>query len=110
MKIFALEPLDLMIFSELFPQSLLHDVPAGAFLVGCADGEPLKPAGVLIAHVEQRSVIVDWIYVDESCRRRGAGRESSLFCRFRMAPFRTAVMFSQPAREAISSSGVGPSP
>lgn len=71
MKIFALDPLDLPIFYNLLPESLLHDVPAGALLVGCADGDPLQPAGVLIAHVELRSLIVDWLYVDEAYRRRG---------------------------------------
>ena len=75
MKIFALDPLDLPIFYNLFPESLLHDVPADAFLVGCADGEPLQPAGVLIAHVAQRSLIVDWLYVDEAYRRRGGASQ-----------------------------------
>lgn len=42
--------------------------------------------------------------------RRGAGRESSLFCRLRMAPFFTAVTFSQPGAGGDLSSGVGPSP
>ena len=75
MKIFALDPLDLPIFYNLLPESLLHDVPAGALLVGCGDGEPLQPAGVLIAHVEQRSLLVDWLYVDEAYRRRGGARQ-----------------------------------
>ena len=75
MKIFALDPLDLPIFYNLFPESLLHDVPADAFLVGCADGEPLQPAGVLIAHVAQRSLIVDWLYVDEAYRRRSGASQ-----------------------------------
>jgi GNAT superfamily N-acetyltransferase len=75
MKIFALDPLDLPIFYNLFPESLLHDVPADAFLVGCADGEPLQPAGVLIAHAAQRSLIVDWLYVDEAYRRRGGASQ-----------------------------------
>ena len=40
--------------------------------------------------------------------RRGLGRESSLFGRSRIALFCTAVTFSQPGRDMISSSGVGP--
>lgn len=75
MKIFALQPLDLPIFAGLYPNSILHDVPAGAFLVGCAQGEPLQPAGVLIAHLQQRTLVVDWLYVDEACRRCGGARE-----------------------------------
>ena len=67
--------MDLPIFYNLLPESLLHDVPAGALLVGCGDGEPLQPAGVLIAHVEQQSLLVDWLYVDEAYRRRGGARQ-----------------------------------
>lgn len=75
MEIFTLKPSDLPIFYHLLPESLLHDVPAGACLVGCGDGNPLEPAGVLIAHLERRSLLVDWIYVDEAYRRRGGASQ-----------------------------------
>ena len=99
MKIFALDPLDLPIFYNLLPESLLHDVPAGALLVGCGDGEPLQPAGVLIAHVEQRSLLVDWLYVDEAYRRRGGARQMMqmlLDCAFEVEEIEdVALTFSQ---------------
>ena len=75
MKIFSLTPLDLPIFYNLLPESLLHEIPADALLVGCADGEPLQPAGVLIAHVEYGTLLVDWLYVDEAYRRRGGASQ-----------------------------------
>lgn len=102
MKIFALNPLDLPIFYNLFPESLLHDVPAGAFLVGCADGEPLEPAGVLIAHLEQRSLRVDWLYVEEAYRRRGGASQMMqmlLDCAFAVEEIEDVTLaFSQAHR------------
>lgn len=99
MKIFALDPLDLPIFYDLLPESLLHDVPAGALLVGCGDGEPLQPAGVLIAHVEQPSLLVDWLYVNEAYRRRGGARQMMqmlLVCAFEVEEIEDVTLtFSQ---------------
>ena len=69
-----LTPLDLVKFSHLFPPSLLDDLPASALLLGCIEEDPLTAAGILMAHVEQREMIVDWLYVDEAFRRRGGGR------------------------------------
>lgn len=70
----TLTPLDLAKFSHLFPSSLLDDLPANTLLLGCIEEAPLTAAGILMAHVEQREMIVDWLYVDEAFRRRGGGR------------------------------------
>ena len=74
MEVCLLTPLDLDKFSHLFPGSLLDHLPASTLLLGCVEEEPLAAAGILMAHVEQREMVVDWLYVDEAFRRRGGGR------------------------------------
>ena len=74
MTVCILTPLNLNKFSHLFPESLLDDLPASTLLLGCVEEEPLAAAGILMAHVEQREMVIDWLYVDEAFRRRGGGR------------------------------------
>ena len=74
MTVCILTPLNLNKCSHLFPESLLDDLPASTLLLGCVEEEPLAAAGILMAHVEQREMVIDWLYVDEAFRRRGGGR------------------------------------
>lgn len=75
MEIFTLTPLDLDKFSHLFPASLLKELPADELMLGCAEEEPPAAAGVLLAHVEELELMIDWLYVDEAFRRKGGARE-----------------------------------
>ncbi len=75
MEIFTLTPPDLDKFSHLFPASLLKELPADELMLGCAEGEPPAAAGVLLAHVEELELMIDWLYVDEAFRRKGGARE-----------------------------------
>ena len=75
MEICMLTPLDLDKFAHLFPASLLKELPADELMLGCAEGEPPEAAGVLLAHVEELELMIDWLYVDEAFRRRGGARE-----------------------------------
>lgn len=74
MEIAVLTPADLDKFAGLFPDELRAELPADALLLGCMQAEPPTAAGVLMAHVEEAEVLVDWLYVDEEFRRQGGGR------------------------------------
>ena len=71
MEICVLTPLDLDRFAHLYPPDLLKELPGDALLLGCVEEDPLEAAGVLLGHVEEDEVIVDWLYVDEPFRRKG---------------------------------------
>ena len=75
MEIFTLTPPDLDKFAHLFPASLLKELPADELMLGCAEEEPPAAAGVLLAHVEELELMIDWLYVDEAFRRKGCARE-----------------------------------
>ena len=75
MEISMLTPLDLECFSHLFPPELPSELPANELMLGCMEADPPAAAGILMAHVEEQELLVDWLYVDESFRRRGGGRE-----------------------------------
>ena len=74
METVFLTPVDLEKFAHLFPDYLLDELPADALLIGCVEEDPLAAAGILMAHIEEMEVIVDWLYVDEPYRRRGGAR------------------------------------
>ena len=75
MEINLLTPLDLDKFAHLFPPYLLKELPADEILLGCVNEAPLDAAGILMAHPVDGELFVDWIYVDEPYRRKGAGKE-----------------------------------
>ena len=75
MEICMLTPLDLDKFSHLFPESLLKELPGDEIMLGCAEGEVPAAAGILMAHVEELELMIDWLYVDEPFRRKGGARE-----------------------------------
>ena len=74
MQITFLTPIDLEKFAHLFPDYLLDELPADALLLGCIEEDPPTAAGILMAHIEEMEVIVDWLYVDEPFRRKGGAR------------------------------------
>ena len=74
MEICTLTPVDLEKFGHLFPQELLAELPGDELLVGCVTDDGKNAAGLLMAHVEENEVVVDWLYVDEPFRRKGGGR------------------------------------
>ena len=74
MEICTLMPMDLEKFAHLFPPRLLTELPGDALLAGCVSDDGKNAAGILMAHVEENEVVVDWLYVDEPFRRKGGGR------------------------------------
>ena len=74
MEVCVLSPLDLDKFEHLYPDSITTELPADAILIGCIEESPLEAAGILMAHVEDSEILLDWIYVDEPHRRKGGGR------------------------------------
>lgn len=74
MEINLLTPPDLEKFEHLFPPYLLKELRADEILLGSVNEEPLEAAGILMAHPEEGELFVDWIYVDEPYREKGAGR------------------------------------
>lgn len=75
MEICMLTPVDLERFSQLFPEDLLKELPADELMLGCIDEAAGAAAGILMAHVEELELMVDWLYVDEPFRRRGGARD-----------------------------------
>ena len=75
MEINLLTPLDLEKFEHLFPPYLLKELPGDEILLGCVNEEPLDAAGILMAHPEAGELFVDWLYVDEAYRRKGAASQ-----------------------------------
>ena len=71
MEISLLTPLDLDKFAHLYPESILGELPADAILIGCIITEPIDAAGILMAHVDDTDIVIDWLYVDEMYRRKG---------------------------------------
>lgn len=74
MEIAVLAPADLDRFAGLFPDELRAELPTDALLLGCMQAEPPTAAGILMAHVAESEVLIDWLYVDEPFRRQGGGR------------------------------------
>lgn len=74
-KIAALERDDLLKFRNLFYDELLLSLPEDMIMLGAIDvSEPTpKAVGLLIFHVREKSVYIDWLYVDENFRRQGVG-------------------------------------
>ncbi len=70
MVVNVLTPYDLTKFSHLYPDYILSKIPADALLIGCISEDPLDAAGILMAHVEEGEIIIDWLYVDEPYRRQ----------------------------------------
>ncbi|MBP3719336.1 MAG: GNAT family N-acetyltransferase [Eubacterium sp.] len=75
MALSLLTPLDLDKFSHLFSDSILQDLPADEILLGYIEENPIVATGILMAHVEENDMMIDWLYVDEDYRRKGAARE-----------------------------------
>ncbi len=75
MALSLLTPLDLDKFSHLFPDTILQDLPADEILIGYIEENPLAATGILMAHIEENNMMIDWLYVDEEYRRKGAARE-----------------------------------
>ncbi len=65
---------ELIKFNELYPDILLDELPEDELLIGYIEEDPLRAAGILMAHPEGRTMLLDWMFVDESSRRRGGGR------------------------------------
>lgn len=80
MKACMLTPLDLEIFSDLFPVEMLDELTEDEILIGCVEEDPNAPAvmGILMAHVNGAVLELDWVYVDKAYRLRGAGSEMLL--------------------------------
>lgn len=74
MEIDLLTPLELEKFEHLFPPYLLSELPADEILLGCVNEDPLDAAGILMAHPDEGELFIDWIYVDEPYRGKGAGK------------------------------------
>ena len=74
MEVCVLTPADLDKFAHLYPPELPGELPGDELLLGCAEAQPPRAAGILMAHVEDGEVLVDWLYVDEDCRRKGGGK------------------------------------
>ena len=80
MKACMLTPLDLELFTDLFPVELLSELTEDEILIGCVEEDPNAPAvmGILMAHVDEAVLELDWVYVDKEYRLRGAGSEMLL--------------------------------
>lgn len=65
---------DLAKFNGLYPDIILDELPENELLIGYIEENPLRPAGILMAHPEKSTMLIDWIFVDESLRRKGYGR------------------------------------
>ena len=75
-KISVLDREDLFKFSALFYEELLLQIPEDAFLLGAIDTTDTVPkaAGLLIFHLSEGDAYIDWLFVDEACRKRGVGK------------------------------------
>ena len=65
---------ELIKFNKLYPDILLDELPEDELLIGYIEESPLRAAGILMAHPEGRTMLLDWIFVDENSRQRGGGR------------------------------------
>lgn len=74
MAISILEINDLTKFNELYPDIILDELPENELIIGYIEENPLKAAGILMAHPEHSTMLIDWIFVDESARRKGYGK------------------------------------
>ena len=74
-RIVTLEKDDLLKFRNLFYDELLLTLPEDIIMLGAIDVSGLSPkaVGLMIFHARERSVYIDWLYVDDLCRRRGVG-------------------------------------
>ena len=75
MEVCVLTPADLGKYAHLFPAELLPELPGDELLLGCVQAAPPAAVGILMAHVEEREVLIDWLYVEEEYRRQGGGKE-----------------------------------
>ncbi|SNU08058.1 Acetyltransferase (GNAT) family protein [Lachnospiraceae bacterium] len=75
MVINLLTPYDLNKFAHLYPDYILSELPEDTFLIGCIEEDPLTAAGIMMAHIEEDEIVIDWLYVDEPFRRKGGASE-----------------------------------
>ncbi len=61
-------------FNGLYPDVILDELPENELLIGYIEENPLRAAGILMAHPERSTMLLDWIFVDENSRRKGYGR------------------------------------
>ena len=61
-------------FSELYPDIILDELPENELLIGYIEENPLRAAGILMAHPENSTMLLDWIFVNEDSRRKGYGK------------------------------------
>ena len=106
MALTLLSPLDLDKFAHLFPDDLLDELEADEIMIGYVEEEPLAATGILMAHVNDLEVFIDWIYVDEDHRRKGAGRSMMEFLIDSCAQIEElsglSIVFSQEHKEMKS--------
>ncbi len=65
---------ELIKFNGLYPDVILDELPENELLIGYIEENPLRTAGILMAHPENSTMLLDWIFVDENSRRKGYGR------------------------------------
>ena len=106
MALTLLSPLDLEKFAHLFPDDLLDELEADEIMIGYVEEKPLAATGILMAHVNDLEVFIDWIYVDEDHRRKGAGRSMMEFLIDSCAQIEElsglSIVFSQEHKEMKS--------
>lgn len=75
-EIVVLENEDLLKFNALFYDELLLELPDDALALGAIEtgGEKPEAVGLLIFHIRDKSVYIDWICVDDEHRERGIGK------------------------------------
>ena len=74
MAICILKAEELTKFNELYPDVILDELPENELLIGYIEENPLRAAGILMAHPENSTMLLDWIFVGENSRRKGYGR------------------------------------
>ncbi len=74
-EIVVLDKEDLLKFNWMYYDDLLLDLPEDDIILGAINTESEIPqaSGLLIFHVREEAIFVDWIYVDDECRGQGVG-------------------------------------
>lgn len=74
-EIVVLENEDILKFSALYYDEILLEIPDDAIALGAisTENDELKAAGILIFHIREGIAFIDWLYVDDECRRKGVG-------------------------------------
>ena len=75
-EIVVLENEELLKFNALFYDELLLELPDDALMLGAIEtgGEVPEAVGLLIFHIRDTAVYVDWFCVDDEHRERGVGK------------------------------------